>query len=124
MIIKKFNESLRDKMVGKELNGVQLKIYNFITDIKEKEEDEFNGEDISKIFELIREVKGVSDMELIGVLVDAEYITPSRILYMIQESLYSNNKQDPWHYYEPKDEEVSEDDIDDLLDVLKKLNKK
>ena len=124
MKIKRFNESIRDKMVGKDLDEVQLKIYDFIKEMEDKEEDEFNGEDISKIFDLIRTVKGVSDMELINLLVDTEYITPGRILYLIQSSLFSSNKQDPWHYYEPKNEEVDEDEIDDLLNLLKKLDNK
>jgi len=127
MRIKRFNESIsesiRDKMTPKNLNEIQLMIYNFIEEMEEKDEEDYTGEDITKIFDLIRNVKGVDDIELIKLLIDSEYITAEQILWLIQASLYNSNKQDPWHYYEADKEEVDEDNISDLLDVLKNLRK-
>ena len=121
MRIKKFNESIRDQMKGKELDEIKLKTYDFIQEMEDKIEDgeELNGEDLTKIFDFIKNVKGASDRELINILIDTQYITPSRILFLIQSSLYNSNKQDAWHYYEPKVEEVDDEDILVLLNVLK-----
>jgi len=127
MMIKRFNEyineSIRDKMTPKVLDENELKVFNFIQEMEEKEEEDYTGEDITKIYNFIKEIKGEEDKDLLNILIDSGYITPSKILFLIKTSLYNSNKQDPWHYYEDKLEEVDEDNITDLYCSSKKTQK-
>ena len=91
MKVKKFNESIRDKMVGKDVDPA---LYDIVTEIEEKIEndEEIVLSDVWKIFEFIKKYTGITDpMELINFFIEKNYITPGQLLSLVIESTYARN---------------------------------
>jgi hypothetical protein len=123
MKIKKFNESIRDKMTPKDVDELKYNLFLFAQDIEERMEndDEVTVGDVNKIYDYIKEYTGINDpMEMINFLIEKKFITPNKILILIKESGYGRNTLQPFDYYD-ESEIADYNTVEELIDLLKRI---